>query len=61
MKEKQSPEEKLYDLVAHFLYREGTLDQARKEFCLQLFSDWSKANFDIVLRALTSSELEKLK
>ncbi len=57
MREVKSPEEKMFDQVACFLYR-GSLNQVRKEFCLHLFAEWSKANLDIVLKALSLEESE---
>ncbi len=57
----KSPEEKIFDQVACFLYNR-TLDQARKEFYLHLFAEWSKENLDIVLKALSKekSEIENI-
>lgn len=57
----KSPEENIFDQVACFLYK-GTLGQARKEFYLHLFAEWSRENLDIVLKALSmeKSEIENI-
>jgi hypothetical protein len=49
------PEEQMFDIVAKYLYN-GSLQEARKEFYLYLFAEWSKTNLDIILKALTSVE-----
>jgi len=53
----KSPEEKMFDKVACFLYK-GTSEQAQKEFCLHLFAEWSKSNLDVILKALTMDKTE---
>ncbi|MFX0123953.1 MAG: hypothetical protein ACFFAE_09965 [Candidatus Hodarchaeota archaeon] len=50
----RSPEEEMFDKVASFLYK-GTLDEVRKEFSLHLFAEWSKANLDIIFKAIVKS------
>ena len=57
MHEVKSPEEKMFDQVACFLYK-GTPEQARKEFYLHLFAEWSKSNLDVILKALTLDKTE---
>ncbi|MFX0182679.1 MAG: hypothetical protein ACFE95_06300 [Candidatus Hodarchaeota archaeon] len=49
------PEEQMFDTVAKFLYNKP-LQEARKDFYLYLFSEWSRTNLDIILKALTSVE-----
>jgi hypothetical protein len=49
------PEEQMFDIVAKYLYN-GSLQEARKDFYLYLFGEWSKTNFDIILKAITSVE-----
>jgi hypothetical protein len=54
----QAQEEILFDQVAKFLYR-GSLDHARKEFSLYLFAEWSRSNLDIILKAISSYEINE--
>ncbi|MFX0052870.1 MAG: hypothetical protein ACFE8U_16450 [Candidatus Hermodarchaeota archaeon] len=49
------PEEQVFDIVARFLYNKP-LQEARKEFYLYLFAEWSRANLDVILKALTTVE-----
>lgn len=54
MSNERSPEEEMFDKVASFLYK-GSLNEVRKEFSLHLFAEWSKANLDIVLKAIAKT------
>ncbi|MFX0171717.1 MAG: hypothetical protein ACFE9L_07345 [Candidatus Hodarchaeota archaeon] len=47
------PEEQMFDIVAKFLYKKP-LQEARKDFYLYLFAEWSRTNLDIILKAITS-------
>jgi hypothetical protein len=49
------PEEQMFDTVAVFLYNKP-LQEARKDFYLYLFAEWSRTNLDIILKAITSVE-----
>ena len=52
MLDEKSPEEKIFDKVACYLFK-GSLGTVRKEFSLHLFAEWSKENLDIVLEAIS--------
>jgi hypothetical protein len=43
-------EEKMYDQVSCYLYKRP-LEEARKEFYLNLFAEWAKENLDTVFKA----------
>ncbi|WP_455143596.1 hypothetical protein [Candidatus Hodarchaeum mangrovi] len=53
MKEKLSFEEKLFHIVATYLFKGSSLD-AEKEFAIFLFADWAKTNLDTILEAITN-------
>ena len=55
MVDEKSPEEVMFDKVACYLFK-GSLHTARKEFSLHLFAEWSKANLDIVLEAISQGK-----
>ncbi|MHA1227300.1 MAG: hypothetical protein ACTSR2_12005 [Candidatus Hodarchaeales archaeon] len=50
--------ENIFDIVAQYLFRKP-LEEARKEFYLELFAEWSRSNLDLILKAIMSANIKQ--